>query len=117
MKATKENIKILRKLGFRPDIELNDSKLPDESDCIEMGLCEVKHVMLRPNQLYRFVVMPGCKKCEKLDVYKSPKRKNLIKIDDGWWSLKCGWQFRLDAIKDFKTLVKRLMMAEWERRN
>jgi len=42
-----------------------------ESDCsvIEMGLCEVEHVMLRPNQLYRFTVMPGCDKCKSLDVY------------------------------------------------
>jgi hypothetical protein len=42
-----------------------------ESDCsvIEMGLCEVEHVMLRPNQLYRFIVMPGCDKCKALDVY------------------------------------------------
>ena len=42
-----------------------------ESDCsvIEMGLCEVEHVMLRPNQLYRFIVMPGCEKCRALDVY------------------------------------------------
>ncbi len=31
---------------------------------IVMGLCEIPHIMLRPNQLYRFVVMPGCKKCE-----------------------------------------------------
>jgi len=29
-----------------------------------MGLCKVEHVFLRPNQLYRFVVMPGCDKCK-----------------------------------------------------
>lgn len=32
-------------------------------DVVEMGICEVPHIMLRPDQLYRFVVMPGCKKC------------------------------------------------------
>ena len=29
-----------------------------------MGLCEVPHIMLRPEQLYRFVVMPDCQKCK-----------------------------------------------------
>ena len=32
--------------------------------CI-MPLCEPDHVVLRPNQLYMFVVMPGCKSCER----------------------------------------------------
>ena len=47
-----------------------------EAGCsvIEMGLCEVQHIMLRPNQLYRFVVMPDCEKCKALDVY-SPNAK------------------------------------------
>lgn len=38
-----------------------DGSASDE--VIEMGLCEVPHIFLRPNQLYRFVVMPGCKAC------------------------------------------------------
>jgi len=33
---------------------------------VEMGLCEVSQVGLNPNQLYRFVEMPGCEKCKKL---------------------------------------------------
>ena len=47
------------------------SQVPAQCDCsvIEMGLCEVEHIMLRPNQLYRFVVMPDCEKCKALDVY------------------------------------------------
>ena len=28
-----------------------------------MGLCETRHLLLKP-QTYRFVVMPGCAKCE-----------------------------------------------------
>jgi hypothetical protein len=35
-----------------------------DSEVIEMGLCEVPHIGLRPDQLYRFVVMPDCQKCE-----------------------------------------------------
>ena len=63
MKLTKENERILRKLGFKPDSELHPKII-----CME-----------------------------------------------GWWSLKDGWGFRLDAIKDFKHLVRRLMLTEWER--
>ena len=56
-----------------------------ESDCsvIEMGLCEVEHVMLRPNQLYRFIVMPGCDKCKALDVYSPNKELTDAKHVDG----------------------------------
>jgi hypothetical protein len=32
----------------------------------EMALCEVASVSLRPGQLYKFVIMPGCKRCEEL---------------------------------------------------
>lgn len=39
--------------------------LPDPNIC-EMGLCEVGHIFLKPNQLYRFVVIEGCKKCAAL---------------------------------------------------
>lgn len=43
-----------------------------EREVIEMGLCEVEHTMMRPNRLYRFVVLPNCEKCQKLaDVYKN----------------------------------------------
>ena len=38
----------------------------------EMALCEVPHVFLRPGQLYRFVVMPGCKACEDAAAPYSP---------------------------------------------
>lgn len=30
----------------------------------EMRLCEQEFLTLRPNQLYRFTVAPGCEKCE-----------------------------------------------------
>ena len=59
MKLTKENEKILRKLGFTPD---------------------------------------------------SDTQKDM----EDWWSLSNGWGFRLDAIHNFKDLVKRLMLAKYE---
>lgn len=33
-------------------------------------------------------------------------------LDKDWFSLKNGWGFRLDAIRNFKHLVGRLMKAE-----
>ena len=76
----------LQQLGWAISILESDDDTPSASDqaranspspeagcsVIEMGLCEVEHVMLHPNQLYRFVVMPDCDKCKSLDVY-SPK--------------------------------------------
>ena len=35
-------------------------------EVIEMGLCEVSHIFLRPNVLYRFVILPNCKECARL---------------------------------------------------
>jgi len=37
---------------------------PDPVTVIEMSLCEVPYIQLRPGQLYRFVVTPGCRCCE-----------------------------------------------------
>jgi hypothetical protein len=43
-----------------------------DNKVIEMGLCEVEHIMLRPNVLYRFVIMPDCPRCKELaSVYGS----------------------------------------------
>lgn len=50
------------------------NSLPTDEDVVEilptnvvaMALCEVEKVILRPNQLYLFVVMPDCPKCESL---------------------------------------------------
>ena len=33
---------------------------------MEIPLCEINHIFLKPNELYRFVVIPGCKACERL---------------------------------------------------
>jgi len=38
-----------------------------------------------------------------------------IEEDEHWWRLDNGWSFHIDAIKDFKSLVKRLMKTEYER--
>lgn len=42
----------------------------------EMFLCETQGLFLRPNQLYRFKVSPGCESCLELAaVYETPKQK------------------------------------------
>lgn len=41
-----------------------DEPLPPATGVTEMALCEVPHIFLHPGQLYRFIVMPGCKACE-----------------------------------------------------
>jgi len=33
---------------------------------VELALCETEMVILKPDQLYRFVVVPGCERCAKL---------------------------------------------------
>jgi hypothetical protein len=38
----------------------------------ELALCEVPHLFLRPGQLYRFVVRPGCDKCAELAAHYAP---------------------------------------------
>jgi hypothetical protein len=40
----------------------------------KMALCEVPHIFLRTNQLYKFYAVKGCAKCQALDVYR--KKKN-----------------------------------------
>lgn len=42
-------------------------KTDDQNKIIELGMCEKDHLYLRANQLYRFIVMPNCKECERLD--------------------------------------------------
>jgi len=61
MKNTKENIEILKLLGFTCDMD----KTKDERD-------------------------------------------------EDWYSLKSGWGFRLDAVKDFKTLIRNLEKYKYE---
>lgn len=58
-----------------------------------MGLCEVPHVFLNPNQLYKFVVMPGCGPCARAERHEvnyvpglHPKRvESIEKRDDEYW--------------------------------
>jgi hypothetical protein len=50
-----------------------------EGNVIELGLCEYQHLHLRPNQLYRFIVMPECSKCEaEAAIAKLPDTSNII---------------------------------------
>lgn len=59
MKATEENIKILKRLGFTCDYD---------------------------------------------------RTKN--QMDEEWYSLDNGWGFRLDAVKSFKHLIKRIFVSK-----
>ena len=46
--------------------------MKEPENVCEMALCEVEHLFLRPDQLYRFVVMEGCDRCKKLaEVYET----------------------------------------------
>ena len=61
--------------------EKGRTKMKESKEVIHvMGICEVDHVFLRPNQLYRFEVIEGCEKCKKLaEVYEkvdNPKQKD-----------------------------------------
>lgn len=42
----------------------------NNENVIEMYMCEVNGIFLRPDQLYIFRVDPNCEKCKKLDVYR-----------------------------------------------
>lgn len=42
-----------------------DAKTRSEAVTI-MGLCETEQLVLHPNQLYRFMVMPDCARCAEL---------------------------------------------------
>jgi len=45
-------------------------ELPKDSyEVIEMNICEVEHIVLRANKLYRFLIDPNCEKCKKMNVY------------------------------------------------
>jgi len=35
-------------------------------------------------------------------------------MDKDWYSLECGWGFRLDSHKDFKSLFLSALHYEWE---
>lgn len=52
----------------QPEQVLNEAG--NLEDVIELCLCEVPHLCLRPDRLYRFVKAPGCAKCEEADLYK-----------------------------------------------
>jgi hypothetical protein len=47
-----------------------------EEKVIEMALCETQILFLRPNQLYRFVVIPGCAECARLAAIYDKREEN-----------------------------------------
>ena len=68
-----ESIVVLDLIGraneLRRDVEALLNALKAEEKIVEMALCEVDHISLRPNSLYRFIVMPDCEACARLDIY------------------------------------------------
>lgn len=40
--------------------------MTEEEKVVELALCEVDWIFLRPNQLYRFIAIPGCEACQLL---------------------------------------------------
>ena len=45
---------------------IQDFILSHSQEITEMALCESRHLCLRPNQLYRFIVFPECEECQTL---------------------------------------------------
>lgn len=54
-----------------------------DKETVEMCLCENQHVILKPNQLYRFVAAEGCEECKKIaDYYKQDNTVSGITISN-----------------------------------
>jgi len=58
-----------------PNITISNNTEPT---VIEMALCEASRVILHPDQLYRFVVMPGCAECERLASVYTQSNKDTV---------------------------------------
>jgi len=50
-------------------------------EVIVLALCESERLVLRPDQLYRFTVMPGCARCAELASSYSSQTNREEKID------------------------------------
>lgn len=46
--------------------DFESEALKEQEPVTELMLCEVEHLFLHPNQLYRFIVGKGCKRCQEL---------------------------------------------------
>lgn len=46
----------------------HDPQFVTPSPVVELAMCEQEHLVLKPDQLYVFRVMPGCARCEALAV-------------------------------------------------
>jgi len=60
----------LYRLSFRVGnygiVELKPLEGSNEAEVYSMALCNTEQVCLRPYQLYRFYVVPSCKRCKEL---------------------------------------------------
>ena len=70
----KDEIKKLEKEITELEKEIERLKTTDNGYIREMALCEVNYIHLHPNVLYRFVVVPGCEKCQKENVYEKENK-------------------------------------------
>jgi hypothetical protein len=48
---------------YADQMRLHRSLWPND-EVVEMALCEIAWLILRPGQLYRFIAYPGCADCE-----------------------------------------------------
>jgi hypothetical protein len=53
-------------VGFDAEIHRTPSVGPRAEVVTVLSLCETERLVLRPNQLYRFVATPGCARCADL---------------------------------------------------
>lgn len=49
----------------------------------EMYVCEIAHLILRPNQTYRFAVHPDCEKCHKYFGGASREEITAYSVEEG----------------------------------
>ena len=74
------------------------------NEVTELALCESEHLILRADQLYRFVAMPGCKRCEELAaVYEKENRKpkpSFRPLTQAEWivAMNTYWQVRVNGL-------------------
>lgn len=47
----------------------------DELMVVELCLCETEHLVLRPHQLYYFVVDEDCARCKELAALSAPPQR------------------------------------------
>lgn len=63
-------------------VKKKTGKTKQSTDIVEVALCEVSRILLRPDQLYRFVVMDNCSECAHLAAIYAGARTWLVRVED-----------------------------------